>query len=1140
MSSLGALAGLGGATFTVLAIVEAADRISEPYERIVGTLGEFSDAAKKAADSAAAAGAESDEGLLETASGADALALATAKVEAATVSLTEAQLNQSAAEEELLAARVEAEAGAYADVEANQRLTAALTDLAATEKAAAKATKTLRDAQGEQAAISEAQSEGAKDVEESTGGMGAAFGKVASAAAKTTLVLAGAGGIATKMGADFQSTTTVLATSGGETAGHIAQWSNGMLTYSGTLTQVRNGLLSLAGATGTSVDALNQGMYTMGSAGYTGAAGLNALKAAAQGAKAENANLGTVSNAMTTIFTNYGITVKQVAADQSVANGVMNQMIAVVSLGKTNTEALAGSLSKVLPTAAAAGLGFDQVGGAMATMTGQGISADQAAQDLSNTIRNLQGPNAVAVNEMNALGLSSTQVQQDLGKQGLTGTLEELTTAITKKMGPSGLVIQNAFMNAKNAAADANTMISQMPANLQKLAQSYLAGSLSAKDWRTELQALPPMQQKLLQQFAGVADKTHQFNSLLSSGSPEAQTYTQALSKMLGGATGLQTALALTGQHMGTFKSNVAAVGAAAKTGKDGVAGWAEVQGTFNQKIDVAKETLDTTAIAIGTALLPAVTKIMNAVLSVLKPIAEWVQGHQKLTAVIFGAVAGLAVLVTAVNLTVKTFGAVKKAYDSVSSALSAVGRMLGLTKKATEASTTASEENAAASEEAAAATEGQTAAEEEAAGASEESATTAEELSLALEEELTAAEELAAALQELMAAQDELMAGTAELIGATEGATDAEVELDAAMDANPIMLIVLAIAALVAGFVYCWNHFKGFRDFWKDAWNDIKTVTVVQIHAAEAAFHDIVHAAVDLKNDVVGAFDAVRSGVADAFRAVVSAVSKAWSDVSAAFGAGVRAVEAAVDWFGSLPGKFLQWMLGMAGAVGRGIISVLSFFESLPGRMIAALGNMLTLLVGAGRNVISGLFSGVKAVWSAVATWYGGIDNAILGFFKGAGTWLYDIGKSILDGLISGAKSAIGDVESFFSGIGSDIVSWKGPPSYDKVMLTGNGQLIMKGLITGIDSQVDALESRMHQIGSGIRSSLAGGAGTGTGLHLAAPVGAGGGGMNINLDLRGASIRSERDMNKLVNKIGRTIATQVAPAAGLHVHGPR
>lgn len=57
----------------------------------------------------------------------------------------------------------------------------------------------------------------------------------------------------------------------------------------------------------------------------------------------------------------------------------------------------------------------------------------------------------------------------------------------------------------------------------------------------------------------------------------------------------------------------------------------------------------------------------------------------------------------------------------------------------------------------------------------------------------------------------------------AEKGAAAAQWLLNAAMDANPIGAIILVVAALVGAFIYLWDHFKGFRDFWKDAWRDIK-----------------------------------------------------------------------------------------------------------------------------------------------------------------------------------------------------------------------------------------------------------------------------------------------------------------------------
>jgi len=57
----------------------------------------------------------------------------------------------------------------------------------------------------------------------------------------------------------------------------------------------------------------------------------------------------------------------------------------------------------------------------------------------------------------------------------------------------------------------------------------------------------------------------------------------------------------------------------------------------------------------------------------------------------------------------------------------------------------------------------------------------------------------------------------------AEKGMTIAQMALNAAMNANPIGLIILAITALVAGFMLLWNNCEGFRNFFINMLNGIK-----------------------------------------------------------------------------------------------------------------------------------------------------------------------------------------------------------------------------------------------------------------------------------------------------------------------------
>ncbi|MDQ6807516.1 MAG: phage tail tape measure protein [Actinomycetota bacterium] len=56
-----------------------------------------------------------------------------------------------------------------------------------------------------------------------------------------------------------------------------------------------------------------------------------------------------------------------------------------------------------------------------------------------------------------------------------------------------------------------------------------------------------------------------------------------------------------------------------------------------------------------------------------------------------------------------------------------------------------------------------------------------------------------------------------------TKGAAIAAALFNAVINANPISIAIIAIATLAAGLVYCWKHFKTFRDVVTGVWDVVK-----------------------------------------------------------------------------------------------------------------------------------------------------------------------------------------------------------------------------------------------------------------------------------------------------------------------------
>lgn len=266
-----------------------------------------------------------------------------------------------------------------------------------------------------QASAADASAASTAAASDSTDGLAKKMGGLAGPLAIAGVALAAVGAVAVHMAGDFQESMTQLVTGAGESEANLKMVSDGILSMS---TQV-----------GESTKQLAQGMYMIESAGYHGAAGLNVLKAAAEGAKVGNADLGVVADGTTTIMTDFsksGITASQ----------AVNALIATVASGKTHMQDLSAALAQILPTASAAGVGLSDVMGAMATMTGEGVPAANAATYLRQTIIALEAPSKQTTTALENVGLTTKEVA-DAMHESLPDALKLITDAVGKKF-PAG------------------------------------------------------------------------------------------------------------------------------------------------------------------------------------------------------------------------------------------------------------------------------------------------------------------------------------------------------------------------------------------------------------------------------------------------------------------------------------------------------------------------------------------------------------------------------------------------------------------------------------------------------------------------------------------------------------------------------
>jgi phage-related protein len=327
------------------------------------------------------------------------------------------------------------------------------------------------------------------------------------------------------------------------------------------------------------------------------------------------------------------------------------------------------------------------------------------------------------------------------------------------------------------------------------------------------------------------------------------------------------------------------------------------------------------------------------------------------------------------------------------------------------------------------------------------------------------------AGAQALLAAGRFLVVKTAQLAvaAATKAWTAAQWLFNAAMDANPITLIIIALIALAAGFAYLWTHSAAFRDFWIDTWHVIEDAAKAVWHFLQRAFSDI------------------SQWISDAWNAIKSATQTVWRWFADFVRVQVQIVQAIIGWFASLPGKFHEWFDEAKQAIIQKATEAVTWLTGLPGRFLNALGDV--------------------------------------------GSVLFKAGKSILDGLLNGLKSAWNDVSGWVSQVGGWISNLKGPIEVDAVLLTPHGSAIMQGLLEGIQSQMPALEAQLGHVTATVRASVA------PAIPATSTVGAhGAGGTVVNINVTGNHVLSDRDLDPLIDRMGRAIATRILPQGGLRV----
>ena len=323
--------------------------------------------------------------------------------------------------------------------------------------------------------------------------------------------------------------------------------------------------------------------------------------------------------------------------------------------------------------------------------------------------------------------------------------------------------------------------------------------------------------------------------------------------------------------------------------------------------------------------------------------------------------------------------------------------------------------------------------------------------------------------------------------IGVVKGALSS---LWAFMLANPITLVIAAIAALVAAFVYLWNHSEAFRNFWINLWENIKTAVTTVVEAigsflteAWAAISTAAQTAWSaIKEFFSTIWEAIKTVVTTVTEAIYTAIITAWNAIYEFFAPLLEALRYLFETIWQAIQILISMALDAISAkvqeIWNGIVAFLTpvlqgiqaFFQTVWTAISTTVSNVLNAIKTTVTNIWNAIKSFISttmnAIHSAVSSVWNNIKSSvtsIMNTLKSSVVSIWNNMKSAISGVISQILSVIqsgfNSAVSFIKGLIGQAYSW--------------GRDLIMGIVNGIRSAIGAVADAARSVADSIRSFL-------------------------------------------------------------------
>ena len=308
-------------------------------------------------------------------------------------------------------------------------------------------------------------------------------------------------------------------------------------------------------------------------------------------------------------------------------------------------------------------------------------------------------------------------------------------------------------------------------------------------------------------------------------------------------------------------------------------------------------------------------------------------------------------------------------------------------------------------------------------------------------------------------------LAATAATQGMTlaqKAAAAAQAALNVVMSANPIGIVILAITALVAGFMLLWKNSESFREFWIGLWEKIKTSAL--------------NAADNLKQLPEKIYNSIK----DAVNRV-----KKWGDdlVNRAKTAATNFLNNVVNTLKNIPSKVYS---SISGAIQR----VTSWGSDMVSKAKTAASNFLSGVASTLANIPSKVTSSISGALSAVTTWgsnmvskaktaMSNLVSGVTSTLSGLPSQFTTMGRNIIQGMINGITGMVSNlyssIKNALSGLVTKAKNALGINSPSRVFVDEVGAGIPEGIAMGIEDHMDDPVKAVQQVNSGMLRAAGG-----------------------------------------------------------------